>query len=852
METEVFTVPKGTIRCHCKWKEGSCWDAQIHLHEHEPEGMFTGYVETRVPPKLKQKLADGSPLTKHEKKKYHILERVAKTCDVELADLLNNKVVYLSKSHWRKSAHEYAQTVGKSLMELHQFQNRRELENATGIFDKMDIFEPDEKHNPLLASLVPNHTEKEWPLLYNKYIYESADNRESRTSQRETKRNEERPVSEWMDDIERKDAAIAEKDAKIASLLRQIKELKNDKQQLQTAIVKQKSDKSDLKKKNNYTERKLRGSKADASSLQQQLEGVLSDKESFILTNLCQIDTMQGNFTRLTMFDESFHAMYKDVCREFYGFASWSECIAFVRSTMPEVDIEFSRPIKIKYNDDNVPLIVFQNYTNFEQLMIARMFFHLGWNRNKMGVVISGLDRRRVGEFIDRWGPRWAKVGQYLSILDIDEEYLVAERPLAYEMENMLYTAALLDGKDYLTDTIRKDKTHGRTQVSNKSGNHATAREMCCTTPSGLCFLYCRHVGGKCEENDTVQIMGGKGPDYVNLDTFKDVANNPNEKADLLYRTAIDDYLDQRKLLLPLESDDSDDDDDDENDNNDSSSNTSVASEGGEGEEQDANERPIFDNGVKDVKTEPTVQLTLEQMEAELKEFEQTNGGKIKSATVRTSESLEEEARRFIREQSPTCKPAEKLAQMEMHERLHCEFEKGNIGRCSLSFYLKFMTPKRRKLLHYMGSTMAEESWNDPNVELPEKFPVGLTMIPKGWRVLADKGFTYVTRHFPNLNAIDTPARLGKRKFGRYSEEEVKKSKKKCKLRYTCEVFFRRVTEEEVLRDRIPYRNFAILPHAQAWAHAYGNLKKPLALPANHGNYFPTQKDANDDDDIDD
>jgi len=183
----------------------------------------------------------------------------------------------------------------------------------------MDIFEPDENHNPLLASVVPNHTEKEWPDLYNKYIHESADGRESRTSQRETKRNEQetirkeqRPVSAWEGDIERKNALIAAKDAQIASLIRQVKELKNDKRQLQTEIVKQKSDKSDLKKKNNYTERKLRGSKADASSLQQQLEGVLSDNESFILTNLCQIDTMQGNFTRLTMFDESFHATYKE------------------------------------------------------------------------------------------------------------------------------------------------------------------------------------------------------------------------------------------------------------------------------------------------------------------------------------------------------------------------------------------------------------------------------------------------------------------------------------------------------------------------------------------------------------
>ena len=111
--------------------------------------------------------------------------------------------------------------------------------------------------------------------------------------------------------------------------------------------------------------------------------------------------------------------------------------------------------------------------------------------------------------------------------------------------------------------------------------------------------------------------------------------------------------------------------------------------------------------------------------------------------------------------------------------------------------------------------------------------------------MLADKGFTYVTRHFPNFNAIDTPPRLGKRKFGRYSLAEEKSSKRKTKLHYTCEVVFRQVTEEEVLRDRISYHNFAVLPHVQAWAHAYNNLSGPLAIPFQAPeNYFPQKKNT--------
>ena len=139
-------------------------------------------------------------------------------------------------------------------------------------------------------------------------------------------------------------------------------------------------------------------------------------------------------------------------------------------------------------------------------------------------------------------------------MLDIDEDYLTCERPIQYVKEGMLRTAVLLDGKDYLTDTLRTDKTHARTQQSHKSGA-AAAREMCCSTPMGLTFLYTRLVGGRIEENDLVKILGGDGIDYVPLEKFKDIAKTSN-KVSLFYRTAIDEFYEQRKVINLCEEDD--------------------------------------------------------------------------------------------------------------------------------------------------------------------------------------------------------------------------------------------------------------------------------------------------------
>ena len=86
--------------------------------------------------------------------------------------------------------------------------------------------------------------------------------------------------------------------------------------------------------------------------------------------------------------------------------------------------------------------------------------------------------------------------------------------------------------------------------------------------------------------------------------------------------------------------------------------------------------------------------MMMEKYDLAVKEYNQTKGSKIKSEQIILDNQLEEEAKRLIREQNPSCNPIEKLAQLEMHERLHCQYENGAISKCILSFYLHVMTVK--------------------------------------------------------------------------------------------------------------------------------------------------------------
>jgi hypothetical protein len=99
---------------------------------------------------------------------------------------------------------------------------------------------------------------------------------------------------------------------------------------------------------------------------------------------------------------------------------------------------------------------------------------------------------------------------------------------------------------------------------------------------------------------------------------------------------------------------------------------------------------------------------------------------------------------------------------------------------------------------------------------------------PRGWRMLADRGFRGTAMYYPNLNAQLTPHFLSGRL--QFTSEEVASDYDLCKLRYTCEVIFSRVTNVKGLRDVIPYSRFAHVSDMLHWGHARINLGQPLQV----------------------
>ena len=148
-----------------------------------------------------------------------------------------------------------------------------------------------------------------------------------------------------------------------------------------------------------------------------------------------------------------------------------------------------------------------------------------------------------------------------------------------------------------------------------------------------------------------------------------------------------------------------------------------------------------------------------------------------------------------INEFRPQSSPKWFILQLEVLERLHIAYENQEIKKTILSYYLKETRESRMKLLHWMGSDMAEEFESD--IDLPE-VPLRLAKIAKGLEILADKGFVGTDRFNTFMNHVKTPLVLRTREVKQYEPDEMTSFGGKrdvCRLRYTSEKTFSRMTD---------------------------------------------------------
>ena len=108
---------------------------------------------------------------------------------------------------------------------------------------------------------------------------------------------------------------------------------------------------------------------------------------------------------------------------------------------------------------------------------------------------------------------------------------------------------------------------------------------------------------------------------------------------------------------------------------------------------------------------------------------------------------------------------------------------------------------------------------------------------PRGWASLADRGFDGLEVLFQFMNEIVCPH--FKNGFKQFTRLQNVRDQKVAPLRSPSEVFNSRMTNDKITSGTIRRGLFASISDLVHWAHARGNLDKPLTEPAGYDpDYF--------------
>ena len=540
----------------------------------------------------------------------------------------------------------------------------------------------------------------------------------------------------------------------------------------------------------------LKASKLTIVDLEEHLENVTLSHAK----DLSAIHRLCTGLSRVALTSLAEHDLHPHDAAYYFGFPSFNEARVYfeilhypLKATTIHDDPKFG-----KIPDHDIPI------TEFEQFLITMQHFHLAhehipiakiWNRHPS----------RISIYISKWAPRIGASGLTMSILDCNDAWIKHELPGEYVEVGMPDVAAVVDGKDFGSATVRSSTLLSRLLYSDKSRGSAGR----CLTFSSKIGLIMEHTGlffGRVSETQLMKLWGSLTTEVPLWQWGKDVptVEEVGRKAESTKPTLqiMSKYLSKAKAEVVEEDD-------------------AVAS---------ARE-----------KTKPTLPLLANIAvwfaERKLQAAARKKTGMADPLSAAGITAAQQE----LLHNHPFRSRASTLAHYETHERLHLAYSSGHLRPCLLSYYLDFFTTDRRRILHhlgsplhYLGSPLADGAL-PPAGDLPRLWP-RLAKFPKGSELSGDKGFYRDSGALPNQNTIHTPIRLDGR--DQYSRGEIVHGRRCKKNRYTSETVFSRVTDVSILCDTVPREHMRHLSDACNWGHGRANIQQPLLKPLNWDAYI--------------
>ena len=183
---------------------------------------------------------------------------------------------------------------------------------------------------------------------------------------------------------------------------------------------------------------------------------------------------------RRSLIEHEWHKRFGDASGSLMNFNSFDEFLVYAGIFFPELrpDIRLLKKRGAEY------FVKKKRLRPLEQCLLCRVLPKIGLTDMQIGF-IWGRSRSCIHRLKNWWLPKWGYAGKTITDLELYEDYVNLERPEAYYDNHLGDVGCQCDGKDFYTESVRKNSALNRGQRSNK----LKAAALRCITWSSLTGL---------------------------------------------------------------------------------------------------------------------------------------------------------------------------------------------------------------------------------------------------------------------------------------------------------------------------------------------------------------------------
>jgi len=203
------------------------------------------------------------------------------------------------------------------------------------------------------------------------------------------------------------------------------------------------------------------------------------DNQISMVQQLKLLSADGGGLNRISMTTRKVFEKNPNLCKSLFGFSDFDFCIDFIESAFA---IKFIEPRTVGVTGGGK----YGGLNEVEQVLLTLLWTNTFWNRAIVGFLFGIKSKDTVSKYVNRWMPLLGECGDMMSsfLPYLDEAALDALEPQSYIDMDLRKIGLIVDGKDFLTETVRSDRVLNCALASNKM-HHSCFRVLTWSLPCG-------------------------------------------------------------------------------------------------------------------------------------------------------------------------------------------------------------------------------------------------------------------------------------------------------------------------------------------------------------------------------